>query len=79
MSQVITSCNSTKDELVTEVNNFNVSMKSNLHGVKDENGPRSVSTGPTFEYVDHIRTYPTFRFGGVDGSRVSTIAFVLKA
>lgn len=28
-----------------------------------------------FEYVDHVRTYPVFRFGGVDGSKVCTVAF----
>ena len=29
-----------------------------------------------FHYIDHVRTYPTFRFGGVDGTRVSTVAFL---
>ncbi|XP_024528377.1 EEF1A lysine methyltransferase 2 [Selaginella moellendorffii] len=32
-----------------------------------------------FEYMDHIRSYPTFRFAGVEGSRVSTVAFLRKA
>lgn len=29
---------------------------------------------PLFEYVDHVRTYPIFRFGGCEGSRVCTVA-----
>ena len=29
---------------------------------------------PLFECVDHVRTYPTFRFGGCEGSRVCTVA-----
>ena len=30
---------------------------------------------PHWECVDHVRTYPVFRFGGVEGSRVCTAAF----
>ena len=54
---VITSCNSTRQELC-----------EHLCGGK---GP------PTqlFEYLDHVRTYPTFRFGGCEGSKVCTVAF----
>ncbi len=29
---------------------------------------------PLFSYVDHVRSYPTFKFGGVVGSRVATVA-----
>ena len=28
-----------------------------------------------FELLDWVRTYPTFRFGGVEGTRVCTVAF----
>lgn len=28
-----------------------------------------------WELVDHVRTYPVFRFGGMEGSRVCTVAF----
>ena len=28
-----------------------------------------------FQVVDWVRTYPTFRFGGVEGTRVCTVAF----
>lgn len=78
---VITSCNSTKDELVAEVNRFTHIQKSNGFNVKDDkdtNGLCVGSTEPTFEYLDHVRTYPTFRFGGIEGSRVSTVAFILS-
>jgi hypothetical protein len=53
---VITSCNSTRQEL-----------ESRFCGA---GGARA----PLFEYVDHVRTYPTFRFGGCEGSRVCTVA-----
>ncbi|KAH9565981.1 hypothetical protein CY35_04G107700 [Sphagnum magellanicum] len=79
---VITSCNSTKDELVAEVNAVSQSWKVNEHGAKEDKDTTShcsLSTRLTFEYIDHIRTYPTFRFGGIEGSRVSTVAFLLKA
>lgn len=78
---VITSCNSTKDELVAEVDRFNRSVKSNGCSGRDNkeaNGPCLDATEPTLEYIDHIRTYPTFRYGGVEGSRVSTVSFILK-
>lgn len=81
MWQIITACNSTKDELVAEVNRFTRFQKSNGCNGKDDkeaNGPYLGSTEPTLEYIDHIRTYPTFRFGGIEGSRVSTVAFVLR-
>jgi 2-polyprenyl-3-methyl-5-hydroxy-6-metoxy-1,4-benzoquinol methylase len=79
---VITSCNSTKDELVAEVNAVSQSWKVNEHGAKEDKDTTShcsLSTRLTFEYIDHIRTYPTFRFGGIEGSQVSTVAFLLKA
>lgn len=28
-----------------------------------------------FRYIDHVRTYPTIMFGGVEGSQVCTVAF----
>ncbi|KAI3854882.1 hypothetical protein MKW92_004103 [Papaver armeniacum] len=61
---VITSCNSTKDELMQEVEAFN---------------QRKLAADPlatSFRYVSHVRTYPTFMFGGSEGSRVATVAFV---
>lgn len=36
---------------------------------------RAATAGAQWEYVDHVRTYPVFRFGGVEGSRVCTVAF----
>ncbi|XP_078431397.1 S-adenosyl-L-methionine-dependent methyltransferases superfamily protein [Wolffia australiana] len=50
---VLTSCNSTKDELIREVERLTAG----------------------FWYVDHVKTYPTIMFGGVEGSRVATVAF----
>ncbi|XP_010496727.1 PREDICTED: uncharacterized protein LOC104773774 [Camelina sativa] len=84
---VITSCNHTKDELVEEVENFNI-RKSNLCRGGDGNDATSaISSGseaasrieqPPFEYLSHVRTYPTFMFGGSVGSRVATVAFLRK-
>ncbi|CAN1351533.1 EEF1A lysine methyltransferase 2 [Linum perenne] len=69
---VITSCNSTKDELVQEVEDFNQR--------RDKEPEASASTAAAsatpFKYVDHVRTYPTFMFGGSVGSRVATVAFL---
>lgn len=33
---------------------------------------------PLFGYLDHIRSYPTFMFGGSVGSRIATVAFLRK-
>lgn len=75
-SKVITSCNNTKDELLEEVENFNM-RKSNLTGdVSSE--AASETDHPPFEYLSHVRTYPTFMFGGSVGSRVATVAFLRK-
>ncbi|KAJ8761270.1 hypothetical protein K2173_001326 [Erythroxylum novogranatense] len=73
---VITSCNSTKDELVQEVENFNrrrmIDVSHDLETIKDQD----VSRDPPFRYLNHVRTYPTFTFGGMVGSRVATVAFL---
>ncbi|PKA56942.1 hexaprenyldihydroxybenzoate methyltransferase [Apostasia shenzhenica] len=70
---VITSCNKTKDELLQEVEIFNERMDSQE---QEEQGKGS--RGCAFRYLDHIRTYPTIMFGGVEGSRVCTVAFLRK-
>ena len=51
--------------------------KSNLTGdVSSEAASGTVH--PPFEYLSHVRTYPTFMFGGSVGSRVATVAFLRK-
>ncbi|XP_077221253.1 uncharacterized protein LOC143854984 [Tasmannia lanceolata] len=72
---VITSCNSTKDELVQEVDNFN----QRRLGYRDSEPPKNQETSrepPLFRYLNHVQTYPTFMFGGSEGSRVATVAFI---
>ncbi|BFG25417.1 hypothetical protein CerSpe_116910 [Prunus speciosa] len=64
---VITSCNNTKDELVQEVESFNQRSMTQEH---DET-PKD-----KFQYLSHVRSYPTFMFGGSVGSRVATVAFL---
>ncbi|KAL3618976.1 hypothetical protein CASFOL_037204 [Castilleja foliolosa] len=71
---VITSCNSTKDELIQEVEAFN----QRRIAASQEPGSADAGRGTTFQYIDHIRTYPTFTFGGSVGSRVATVAFLKK-
>ncbi|XP_060190985.1 uncharacterized protein LOC132620338 [Lycium barbarum] len=66
---VITSCNSTKDELVEEVETLN--QRRNAVGNQEAS-----TDPPPFRYLDHVRTYPTFTFGGLVGSRVATVAFM---
>ncbi|XP_024978788.1 EEF1A lysine methyltransferase 2 isoform X1 [Cynara cardunculus var. scolymus] len=62
---VITSCNNTREELVAEVENFN-----------QRKAGEGAEESKTFCYLDHIRSYPTFMFGGSVGSRVATVAFL---
>ncbi|PPD67502.1 hypothetical protein GOBAR_DD35619 [Gossypium barbadense] len=73
---VITSCNHTKDELVQEVENFNqrnIAISQEPSATKDQETHRD---HPPFRYLNHVRTYPTFMFGGSVGSRVATVAFL---
>ncbi|RXH90542.1 hypothetical protein DVH24_035306, partial [Malus domestica] len=65
---VITSCNNTKDELVQEVESFNQRSV-----IQEHETSRDL---PKFQYLSHVRTYPTFAFGGSVGSRVATVAFL---
>mmetsp|Transcript_11917 Transcript_11917/g.35687 ORF Transcript_11917/g.35687 Transcript_11917/m.35687 type:complete len:247 (-) Transcript_11917:162-902(-) len=52
---IITSCNSTREELEQE-----------FHGGRPD---------AKWEVVDHVKTHPTFKFGGIEGSKVATVAF----
>ncbi|KAL8099241.1 uncharacterized protein LOC141684654 [Apium graveolens] len=76
---VITSCNSTKDELVQEMDNFNQRM---IAASQDpDTPPVNHEAGwdhPLLGYLDHIRSYPTFMFGESVGSRIATVAFLRK-
>ncbi|KAJ7975791.1 Protein-lysine N-methyltransferase [Quillaja saponaria] len=72
---VITSCNSTKDELVQEVESFNqrkIGPSQEHETTKDEESCKDHS----FRYLSHVRSYPTFMFGGTVGSRVATVVFI---
>uniref|UniRef100_A0A0C9S3N8 Protein-lysine N-methyltransferase n=1 Tax=Wollemia nobilis TaxID=56998 RepID=A0A0C9S3N8_9CONI len=78
---VITSCNSTKDELVEEINNYQHSLSDTNSNSKEVLGcSPSVSSNSSsqllFCCLDHIRTYPTFTFAGIEGTRVATVAFL---
>lgn len=75
---VITSCNNTKDELMREVENFNqrragASQESTETPSRDQEARGGT---PIFRYLNHVRSYPTFMFGGSVGSRVATVAFL---
>ncbi|KAJ3700770.1 hypothetical protein LUZ61_004475 [Rhynchospora tenuis] len=71
---IITSCSSTKDELVQEMDSFNHRKSSS---VSASNGESSDVTS-VFQYLDHVQNYPHFVSSGVQGSRVATVAFVAK-
>jgi hypothetical protein len=61
---VITSCNATADELAAEFAGGGAG------------GDAEASAAPrAFAEVDRVRTYPVFRFGGHEGTRVATVAF----
>ncbi|XP_041007759.1 EEF1A lysine methyltransferase 2-like [Juglans microcarpa x Juglans regia] len=72
---VVTSCNSTKDELMQEVESFNqrrIGVSQDPETPKDQEAGRD----PPFRFLSHVRSYPTFMFGGSEGSRVATVAFL---
>lgn len=77
---VITSCNNTKDELVEEVSTLNQRRRNpssqELEVSQEEQQEPPRDHLPPFRYLDHVRSYPTFMFGGSIGSRVATVAFV---
>eukprot|EP00250_Pteridium_aquilinum_P005465 c15551_g1_i2 orf=240-1352(+) len=80
---VITSCNSTKDELVDEACSYMQSPTIGTFYLRGEDAVSTSSTSssssdvqPVFHYIDHVKTYPVFRFGGIEGTRVSTVAFL---
>ncbi|XP_038984569.1 EEF1A lysine methyltransferase 2-like [Phoenix dactylifera] len=71
---VITSSNSTKDELLQEVDNFN----QRRLGAQDIDQEKH-SKPAVFRYLDHVQTYPNMVYGGAEGSRMATIAFICKS
>lgn len=73
---VITSCNNTKDELVEEVSTLNQRRNSSSQELEVSHELEPPRDLPPFRYLDHVRSYPTFMFGGSVGSRVATVAFV---
>ncbi|KAJ6977336.1 hypothetical protein NC653_029288 [Populus alba x Populus x berolinensis] len=73
---VITSCNNTKDELVQEVENFKQRRNDDIYQEPESMKNQEASRDSSFQYLDHVRTYPTFMFGGSEGSRVATVAFL---
>lgn len=75
---VITSCNSTKDELLQEVDAFNQRRNAVPQGSETTGDQQVARDTPLFRYIDHVRSYPTFMFGGCAGSRVATVAFIRK-
>ena len=87
---VVTSCNSTREELMghfcrqssggghgAEGGGLGASEDGGTGGAGHDGVCQdgAVMERAEFEYVDHVRTYPTFRFGGREGSRVCTVAF----
>lgn len=82
---VITSCNTTREELIEEFCGDDMSGegcecagKGDAEASPDQAHRHSdvaAAGRGLFEYVDHVGTYPMFRFGGVEGSKVCTVAF----
>lgn len=74
--QVITSCNSTQEELCKE---FGQSTQDSLAAAVLGSPEHQRDPPPTqplmFQYVDHVRIYPKFKFAGVEGTKVCTVAF----
>ena len=75
---MVTSCNNTKDELIQEVDAYN---QRKLGASQEPDTPKDndldlSQDSPPFRYLNHVRSYPTFMFGGSVGSRVATVAFL---
>lgn len=68
---VITSCNSSKEELLCE---FTGMTAEGASCPATATQPAKENT-PCFSYLDHVRTYPTFKYGGREGTHVCTVAF----
>ncbi|PIA33493.1 hypothetical protein AQUCO_04100137v1 [Aquilegia coerulea] len=73
---VVTSCNHTKDELVQEVDSLKQRRLSASPDADTSNDHGAFKDLSPFRYLSHIRSYPTFMFGGSEGSRVATVAFL---
>lgn len=67
--QIITSCNSTREELVQEFCGPDRSTEPCAYNW------RQGCTHTRWRLIDWVKTYPTFKFGGVEGSKVCTVAF----
>ena len=80
---IVTSCNSTLTELAAEfcgpdACGAGAGCARTVTGDSKARGCSLAGEGKAeahWELVDHVRTYPVFRFGGVEGSRVCTVAF----
>ena len=78
--QVITSCNSTQEELSSE---FGQSTHGSLAAItshstqqsQPQQGDMISQQGNLFQYINHVKTYPKFKFAGVEGTKVCTVAF----
>eukprot|EP00850_Spirogloea_muscicola_P003229 SM000013S26398 [mRNA] locus=s13:167482:173942:- [translate_table: standard] len=71
---VITSCNLTKEELIAEFCNIDsptsTTATRGFKQAREANGTQSMPSRAAFELVDFVRSYPSFRFGGSEGSRL---------
>lgn len=73
---IITSCNSSKEELVCEFTGRTTEGAAcSRHGSKQANDRADNVNDYSFGYLDHVRTYPSYSFGGASGTKVCTVAF----
>ena len=74
--QVITSCNSTQEELCKEFGQSTQhSLAAAVLGCEQQQGDVPSTQPFMFQYVDHVKTYPKFKFAGMEGTKVCTVAF----
>lgn len=64
---IITSCNSTREELIQEFCGPDRSTEPCAYNWRH-------CTHTRWRLIDWVKTYPTFKFGGVEGSKVCTVA-----
>lgn len=74
--QIITSCNATQEELCKEFcQSTQDSLAAAVIGSEQKQGEKPPTQPFMFQYIDHVRTYPKFKFAGVEGTKVCTVAF----
>ena len=56
-------------QIITSCNSIQEELEKEFCSTAD-------ASAPQWAVVDHVRTHPKFKFGGIEGSKVATVAFL---